>query len=47
MKKYHKNISIVNAYLNNSFGCLPEFPDLDTWKKELINYQKLMNTNNV
>ena len=46
MKKYHKNISIVNAYLNNSFGCLPEFPDLDTWKKELINYQKLMNTNN-
>lgn len=46
MKKYHKNISIVNAYLNNSFGCLPEFPDLETWKKELVNYRELMNPTN-
>ena len=49
LRKYHKNQSIVNAYLNNSFGCLPEFPDLDTWKEHLKVYKEQMQhlTNNV
>lgn len=42
LRKYHKNQSIVNTYLNNSFGCLPEFPDMNTWKELLIEYRKLM-----
>lgn len=42
LRKYHKNQSIVNTYLNNSFGCLPEFPDINTWKELLIEYRKMM-----
>lgn len=42
MKKYHKNISIVNAYLNDSFGCLPEFPTQEQWKKKLDAYREQM-----
>lgn len=42
LRKYHKNQSIVNTYLNNSFGCLPEFPDLNTWKALLSEYRKQM-----
>ena len=42
LRKYHKNQSIVNAYLNNSFGCLPHFPDMETWKAHLADYRKQM-----
>lgn len=42
LRKYHKNQSIVNAYLNNSFGCLPQFPDMETWKAHLTNYRRQM-----
>lgn len=42
LRKYHKNLSIVNAYFNNSFGCLPEFPDMETWKDHLSFYRDLM-----
>lgn len=42
LRKYHKNLSIVNAYLNNSFGCLPTFPDLETWKQHLATYRDQM-----
>lgn len=42
LRKYHKNLSIVNAYLNNSFGCLPQFPDMETWKAHLADYRKQM-----
>lgn len=41
-KKYHKNISIVNAYINNSFGCLPVFPTQEEWIKQLDNYKKII-----
>ena len=42
MKKYHKNISIVNAYLNDSFGCLPEYPTQEQWEKKLDSFRKQM-----
>ena len=42
MKKYHKNISIVNAYLNDSFGCLPEYPTQEQWEEKLIAYKEQM-----
>lgn len=42
MKKYHKNISIVNAYLNDSFGCLPEYPTQEQWEKKLESYKLQM-----
>lgn len=42
LRKYHKNISIVNAYLNHSFGCLPEFPELPEWKKKIESYNEIM-----
>lgn len=42
MKKYHKNISIVNAYINGSFGCLPEFPTQQQWEEKLLSYKELM-----
>lgn len=42
LRKYHKNLSIVNAYFNHSFGCLPQFPDMETWKAHLANYRKQM-----
>lgn len=42
MKKYHKNISIVNAYLNDSFGCLPEYPTQEQWEEKLELYKVQM-----
>lgn len=40
LRKYHKNLSILNAYLNNSFGCLPDSPPLDKWIIKLEDYYK-------
>lgn len=42
LRKYHKNISIVNAYLNHSFGCLPKFPKLPEWKDKIEYYYEIM-----
>ena len=42
MKKYHKNINIVNAYLNDSFGCLPEYPTQEQWEEKLLAYKEQM-----
>jgi hypothetical protein len=42
LRKFHKNISIVNAYLNHSFGCLPEFPRLPEWKDKIEYYYEIM-----
>lgn len=42
LKKYHKNISIVNAYFNNSFGCLPKFPTKEDWIEKLYDYKKML-----
>lgn len=44
LKKYHKNLSIVNAYFNNSFGCLPEFPSQEQWKEKLTKYKNMLTT---
>ena len=30
------------AYLNHSFGCLPEFPELPEWKKKIESYNEIM-----
>lgn len=43
LKKYHKNLSIVNAYFNSSFGCLPEFPNQEQWIDKLIHYKNMLN----
>lgn len=40
LRKYHKNLSILNAYLNNSFGCLPASPPLEEWIVKLEEYYK-------
>ena len=45
MKKYHKNQSIVNAYINGSFGSLPEFPTQEQWESKLQSYKKQMQQN--
>ncbi len=42
LRKYHKNLSILNAYLNNSFGCLPASPPLEEWIGKLEDYYKAM-----
>lgn len=44
LRKYHKNISILNAYFNNSFGCLPEFPSQERWIEKLEKYKELMHS---
>lgn len=45
LRKYHKNISIVNAYLNHAFGCLPEFPKIPEWKDKIESYYEIMHPN--
>lgn len=40
LRRYHKNLSILNAYLNNSFGCLPASPPLEEWIVKLEEYYK-------
>lgn len=39
LRKYHKNINILKAYLDNSFGCLPEFPTPEEWINKLSKYK--------
>lgn len=41
LRKYHKNVSISRAYLDNAFGSLPEFPTKEQWVDKLHNYKKL------
>lgn len=40
LRKYHKNQSIVRAYLDHSFGSLPDFPTQDVWVKHLLQFRK-------
>ena len=40
LRKYHKNQSIVRAYLDHSFGSLPDFPTQDEWVKHLLQFRK-------
>lgn len=43
MKKFHKNLNILNSYLDNSFGGVPSFPDEKVWKDKLNDYKKIIN----
>ena len=42
LHKYHKNLNIARTYLDNSFGCLPEFPTIEEWIKKLEIYSEIM-----
>lgn len=44
LRRYHKNINILKAYLDNSFGCLPEFPTPEEWANKLPKYKSILNT---
>lgn len=43
LRRFHKNINILKAYLDNSFGCLPEFPTQEEWANKLSKYKSLLN----
>ena len=43
LHKYHKNQNLIKVYLDNSFGCLPEFPTMETWKENLCKYKEFIN----
>lgn len=43
LRRYHKNINILKAYLDNSFGCLPDFPTQEEWANKLSKYKSLLN----
>lgn len=45
LRKYHKNINILRAYLDNSFGCLPSFPSPEEWVEHLSKYKLLITEN--
>ena len=46
LRKYHKNINILKAYLDNSFGCLPDFPTPEEWVSKLFRYKSILNASN-
>ena len=42
LRRYHKNISILKAYLDNSFGSLPQFPTKEEWDLHLYKFKEEM-----
>ena len=44
LRRYHKNINILKAYLDNSFGCLPEFPTTEEWINKLSKYKSILSS---
>ena len=42
LKRYHKNLNILNSYLDNSFGGMPNFSQESIWKQHLVDYRKLI-----
>jgi AAA15 family ATPase/GTPase len=42
LRKYHKNLNILRTYLDNSFGCLPEFPTSEEWMSKLSKYKSIL-----
>ncbi len=44
LRRYHKNINILKAYLDNSFGCLPEFPTTEECINKLSKYQSILSS---
>lgn len=47
LRKYHKNINILKAYLDNSFGCLPAFPTQEEWILHLSQYKDIITNINI
>lgn len=44
LRRYHKNINILKAYLDNSFGCLPDFPTPEEWINKLSKYKFILSS---
>lgn len=44
LRRYHKNINILKAYLDNSFGCLPDFPTPEEWVNKLSKYKSILSS---
>lgn len=44
LRKYHKNLNILRTYLDNSFGCLPEFPTAEVWIDHLSSFKEVINS---
>lgn len=44
LRRYHKNINILKAYLDNSFGCLPTFPTQEEWVNRLTKYKSILSS---
>lgn len=42
LRRFHKNLNILKAYLDNSFGCLPDFPTSEEWANKLSKYKSLV-----
>lgn len=42
LRRFHKNLNILKAYLDNSFGCLPDFPTPEEWANKLSKYKSLV-----
>lgn len=45
LRKYHKNINISKVYLDQSFGCLPEFPTQSEWEDKIQKYKAIIGQN--
>ena len=44
LRRYHKNINILKAYLDNSFGCLPDLPTPEEWINKLSKYKSILSS---